>query len=83
MKAIIFCCCLIFMFSGTARAAEQKSDAEALVWKTDPRVSAFHDALQPFGEWFKNPQYGWSWQPYNVSIDWRPYTQGHWIYTDY
>jgi len=64
-------------------AAAQQNDAEALVWKMDPRVSVFHDALQPYGEWFKSPQYGWSWTPYQVSIDWRPYTQGHWVYTDY
>ena len=26
--------------------------------------------------------YGWSWTPYDVPIDWRPYSVGRWVYTD-
>lgn len=85
MRKFILCLCLMAAFIGAAfnGAAAERPDAGALVWEMDPRVEAFHSALLPYGEWFKNPQYGWSWAPYNVSIDWRPYTQGRWLYTDY
>jgi len=26
--------------------------------------------------------YGWVWSPSHVSADWRPYTDGHWVYAD-
>jgi len=43
----------------------------------------FYDSLTPYGNWVHHRSYGWVWYPYNVSIHWRPYTHGHWIYTDY
>jgi hypothetical protein len=46
-------------------------------------TSVFFDALAPYGEWIESPQYGWVWTPYDVPIDWRPYSNGHWAYTDY
>jgi hypothetical protein len=49
----------------------------------DISVSYFHESLSPDGEWFENPSYGWCWTPYDLSPDWRPYYDGHWVYTDY
>jgi len=46
-------------------------------------ISYFYDNLAPYGEWFPEPSYGWCWTPYDVSADWRPYSDGHWEYTDY
>jgi hypothetical protein len=46
-------------------------------------VSYFYDNLAPYGEWFQDASYGWVWTPYDVSADWRPYSDGHWQYTDY
>jgi hypothetical protein len=46
-------------------------------------VSYFYDNLSPYGEWFQNPSYGWCWTPYDVSAEWRPYSEGHWEYTDF
>jgi len=46
-------------------------------------VSYFYEGLSPYGEWFQEPSYGWCWTPYDVSADWRPYSDGHWEYTDY
>jgi hypothetical protein len=49
----------------------------------DVDVSVFYDALSPYGQWFEYPSYGWCWTPYDVSEDWRPYSDGHWENTDY
>lgn len=46
-------------------------------------IGFFYDALAPYGEWFSLEGYGWVWTPYGISIGWRPYTDGRWVYTDY
>jgi hypothetical protein len=45
-------------------------------------VDVFYDALRPYGDWFSMDRYGWVWMPNGVSVSWRPYTVGQWIYTD-
>jgi len=46
-------------------------------------VSAdFRVALEPFGVWRHHGRFGDVWVPANRARDWRPYTAGHWIYTD-
>ena len=51
-----------------------------------PNVSyqAFYDQLSPFGSWMELPTYGYVWQPAATVRDsrWRPYTVGHWAFTD-
>jgi hypothetical protein len=44
----------------------------------------FYDRLQSDGQWFNDPTYGSVWQPNVSSTDqqWRPYTDGRWVYTD-
>ena len=47
------------------------------------QVSAeFEDALAPYGEWRRDPRFGDVWVPTGLSPDWRPYENGHWVYTD-
>jgi hypothetical protein len=46
-------------------------------------ISFFYDELAPYGEWFELERHGWVWTPYHVPYGWRPYTHGHWVYTDY
>ena len=49
----------------------------------DARVQYFYDDLRSYGEWMWNARFGWCWAPYNVAVDWRPYTDGTWVETDY
>jgi hypothetical protein len=44
----------------------------------------FYQGLQSGGHWFNDPTYGEIWQPDVASSDanWRPYSDGHWAYTD-
>ena len=55
---------------GTTAAAQAQVSAE------------FESALEPYGEWLRHPRWGMVWMPYDRSPDWRPYTEGHWVYTD-
>ncbi len=51
----------------------------------DPTVDVgfFYDALSPYGEWVRHPHYGWVWFPRNVQPEWRPYSMGRWVETEY
>ncbi len=42
----------------------------------------FQGALAPYGVWRRNAQFGEVWVPRGVPRDWRPYENGHWVYTD-
>jgi hypothetical protein len=43
----------------------------------------FYDELAPYGLWVSHGPYGYVWIPRYVGYSWRPYTQGHWVWTDY
>ncbi len=43
----------------------------------------FYDYLDPYGAWIRYSPYGYVWIPRDVGYRWRPYTYGHWIWTDY
>jgi hypothetical protein len=42
----------------------------------------FRTALQDHGRWQRHSRWGDVWIPGNLTRDWRPYTNGHWVYTD-
>ena len=43
----------------------------------------FYDDLAPYGNWVWIDGPGMVWAPYNVTVGWRPYVEGHWANTDY
>ena len=45
-------------------------------------VDFFHDNLESYGDWMEVGDYGYCWQPRDVDRNWRPYSDGHWLYTD-
>ena len=85
---MVFCgACVVAVREGPARRVDMPPpppppppavpDAAA-----DDDFGAFYDGLAPYGEWFWQDPYGWVWDPSTVDPAWRPYTVGHWIYTD-
>jgi hypothetical protein len=44
-------------------------------------IDYFHQELFPYGQWVVREGYGMIWVP-RVESDWRPYSTGHWVYTD-
>jgi hypothetical protein len=42
----------------------------------------FYEPLAPHGYWVDRPQYGRCWYPAYVDQGWRPYSSGHWVWTD-
>jgi hypothetical protein len=45
--------------------------------------NSFYGGLSPYGHWVNRPQAGWGWVPSRVNSAWRPYSVGHWAYSDY
>jgi hypothetical protein len=50
--------------------------------QTSVDLGFFYDDLAQYGNWIERPSYGWAWTPRDVSADWRPYEDGHWVWTD-
>jgi hypothetical protein len=45
--------------------------------------SYFYDRLSPYGDWVDFNPYGYVWTPRHMGYRWRPYSDGHWVWTDY
>ena len=60
--------------------APSRSRDQARVAPAD--VERFRDALAPHGQWVDLDPYGTVWAPLGQRADWRPYTDGRWVYTD-
>lgn len=45
-------------------------------------VADFYAPLEPYGTWVNVGNYGRCWHPTHVEANWRPYSLGHWEYTD-
>ena len=43
----------------------------------------FYSQISRYGTWVDVAPYGRCWVPLDVSVGWRPYTQGYWVDTDY
>jgi hypothetical protein len=50
--------------------------------RTSVDLGFFYDDLAPYGNWIERPSHGWVWTPRAVSTSWRPYQDGHWVWTD-
>ncbi|MGR9107037.1 MAG: DUF6600 domain-containing protein [Gammaproteobacteria bacterium] len=44
-------------------------------------INFFYGSLAPYGSWFDHGVYGRVWRPYHMAPGWRPYTAGHWVFT--
>jgi hypothetical protein len=42
-----------------------------------------YNYLAPHGNWVNMEPYGYVWTPRHMGYRWRPYSQGHWVMTDY
>ena len=49
----------------------------------DEDMSYFYDRLSPYGSWIEYNPYGYVWVPRHMGYNWRPYSEGHWVWTDY
>ncbi len=64
--------------------APAQAAPSAPAYSIDATYQNFYDILAPYGSWLAMDPYGYVWQPSATlhDINWRPYTIGHWAYTD-
>ncbi len=74
MKKILLAAAL---FASTLLIIPQKTSAQELSF------GVFYSSLSPYGRWIENSAYGMCWRPIGVPNWWRPYTYGHWVWSDY
>ncbi len=46
-------------------------------------TSYFYDRLSPYGNWIVLNPFGYVWIPRHMGYRWRPYSDGHWVWTEY
>lgn len=73
MKKIIFAAAVALLFL----AGPRNTSAQEISF------GVFYSSLAPYGEWVNTGSFGMCWRPAGVPADWRPYTFGHWVWTDY
>lgn len=56
---------------------------EAMPPAQPPDQTAFEEGLSRYGRWVDRPEYGRVWVPSDTGPDWQPYTDGHWVETDF
>lgn len=52
-------------------------------YDSDWDMSRVYDYLSPHGYWVQLAPHGYVWVPTSVRYNWRPYTYGRWVWTDY
>ena len=67
---------LLLLLTGTTMEVKAQGDEVSL--------QSFYDELSPYGQWIKDPQYGYVWRPDVDQEEFRPYyTNGRWVMTEY
>jgi hypothetical protein len=67
---------LLLLLTGTTQNVMAQND--------DVSLQSFYDELSPYGQWIKDPQYGYVWRPDVDQEEFRPYyTNGRWAMTEY
>lgn len=65
------------------RPVPQQRPAPPVSQRPAGSYSTFYTKLESHGDWRETSDYGYVWQPREAqSRNWRPYTNGHWVYTD-
>ncbi|MBC7616606.1 MAG: hypothetical protein H7202_11130 [Pedobacter sp.] len=67
---------LLLLLTGTTQNVMAQNE--------DVSLQSFYDELSPYGQWIKDPQYGYVWRPDVDQEEFRPYyTNGRWAMTEY
>lgn len=62
---------------------EEPSSVRALdSYPSELDISFFYSYLSDYGIWVYYPPYEYVWVPQVTGYGWRPYTYGHWVWTD-
>jgi probable HAF family extracellular repeat protein len=60
---------------------QEQAQGERLSESDEDDYDVFYSRLSPEGSWIEAGNYGYCFRP-RVARDWRPYEDGHWVWTD-
>jgi hypothetical protein len=66
----------------TMTAFPARADLEVSASVSIHAAADFYAPLAPHGAWIEIGSYGRCWRPAGIAIGWRPYCEGHWVWTD-
>lgn len=68
---------------GRESAVPERVRGAATERESPSSYTMFYTKLEQYGDWIETDDYGYVYRPREAtSGQWRPYTNGHWIYTD-
>jgi len=83
MRRIFRACLIASSLTGLSVAPFFDLPVQAQIG-VDISFDTFHDQLSNYGDWLYSDRWGEVWRPMQQDQDpnWRPYTVGHWVFTD-
>jgi hypothetical protein len=84
MKAFLSHClpATALALSLAAGASTARADLEISGSITIRAEADFVAPLETHGDWVQVASYGKCWHPTRIAVEWRPYCEGHWVWTD-
>jgi hypothetical protein len=73
---------LILAVSFAAAVLNANADSRFTVGISIGHRDDFYEPLRAHGHWVEVRPHGRCWYPAYIANDWRPYTEGHWVWTD-
>ena len=70
-------------YPGNPQTYDQNYPGSPQQYGQNEDTSYVYDRLAPYGNWIYLNPYGYVWIPRHMTYGWRPYSDGHWVYTDY
>jgi hypothetical protein len=78
------CAAVVSASEGGRRAAPGTADAVGpQEYGADLDMDYCYNYLAPFGNWVRLDTWGYVWCPRHMGYNWRPYSEGRWVWTDY
>jgi hypothetical protein len=70
------------VFGLSLSGVKARADVEVSAAVQINATADFYEPLSAHGGWVEIGGYGRCWRPAGVSVEWRPYCDGHWVWTD-
>jgi hypothetical protein len=81
--AVISSGCRAATGGSNAVGAQDYRQSNGQDYGTDLDINYEYEYLAPYGDWVDMNPYGYVWVPRHMGYRWRPYSDGHWVWTDY
>jgi len=69
------------LLTGMLAVFASRQASASVSWSVS--ITSFHETLAPHGRWVVTRGYGEVWIPARIAVEWKPYWDGEWIWTDY